>query len=171
MTYLITLKDGRTYLADESKTRRSDAETAMLKGVPLRINGGDVVSGTMIGSVGKVQAAVGPHSATLPALVHSVFGAKYGELFWNKIVRMNKRREVDGKPWLYGRIIRWAVEENEGSRDLDTLEAFIEAEWATARAHNRPRLPSDVEGARLIREYLASDGGREYAATIARYTR
>lgn len=107
----------------------------------------------------------GPHTVThnpIPALEQGINSPQYAEFFWKKVLDVNRRREHEGKPHLYPSVVKWASAQC-GHKNIDELEAFIDAEWETATEHNVPTRLVDLEVVPMTKAYFSTEEGRAYA--------
>lgn len=133
--------------------------------------GTDMIRGSDIKRIiqGKDTHEYGPHgitSSTLPSLEEGIVDPEYASLFWNKVLRKNKERMQQGKPWVYAACISWATDQN-GHGDVDELFLFIDSEVDEAMKHNDPEYAQDRPGERRRiqeeqRAFFATEDGRAY---------
>lgn len=167
MKYAAYLFDGTYRTFDVSA--KAIVEKAILEKLPVRLEG-ELVQGSAISRIEKLRdSAIG--GSELRLVAEEVFTRPNGnKFFWERIIEINRVREIAGKPWAFARAIQFAKRES-GFTSPDEVMAFLEAEWETVKEYNVPSPKNpDSEARRQIHEYLVTDAGKNYLQFMRRFS-
>lgn len=143
MKYTIITGDGSKYPFDENfldfvEERMKDGNVFELAGALIR--GSDIKRVVK----GHDSGEYGPHlSGSQQAYLTLEEGMDlevYAEFFWKKVADMNMRRQREDKFWMYAALVKWAQDENGGTKNLSEIEAFVDSEPELAKEKNVPKL-------------------------------